>query len=309
MMRQRGFIMLSVILTMSLLASIALWLNHENASRVNRFSGQADTDRARYAAEAGLRALNAKVQDRNCAGSVTSVSNTDFGGGSYTASVTYVGPGGSPVTLVATGIYQGTSVTLSRPGTFAYPTGKRDYTLQPNGVTGIDTYLADGSASNFGSSDVMLLNSQNKNYFLTKFDLSAFPVGSYADELTLSVFAKDVFFGIGTTGYVYRVQQSWTENGANWLTRDGALSWSAPGGGYHPTSVVSTTVLGNDKWLDLDIADLGVAWSTGRYPNEGVLLRHASLGVLNLLTSDNTDNGKRPKLKFKYRSPCGTSGP
>ncbi len=308
MMFQRGFVMLSVVLTMGLLASVALWLNHENASRVSRFAAQADTDRARYAAEAGLRALNAKVQDRNCAASTTSVSNTDFGGGSYTASVTYVGSGGSPVTMVAIGTYRGTTVTLSRSGTYAYPTATRNYTLQPDATAGIDTYLAEGSASNFGASDTVFLSSQNKNYFWAKFDLSAFPVGTYADELTLSLYVKDVFFGVGTTGYAHRVTQSWTENGANWLTRDGAQGWSDPGGGFHPTSVASGQAFGN-TWLDLDIADMGVAWSTGRYPNEGVRLRNSSLGLLNLLTSDNSDSDKRPKLTFKYRSPCGTSGP
>jgi Tfp pilus assembly protein PilX len=52
MMRQRGFVLLSIILTMSLLAMLALWLNHENGMRITRFTAQANSDRARYAAEA-----------------------------------------------------------------------------------------------------------------------------------------------------------------------------------------------------------------------------------------------------------------
>jgi hypothetical protein len=306
MMRQRGFVLLSIILTMSLLAMLALWLNHENGMRITRFTAQANSDRARYAAEAGLRALNAKVQVRDCALTTTSVDNPDFGGASYTAAVTSVGSGGSPVTLQSTGSYQGSSVTLTRPGTYAYPQDTDDYTLQPNAAAGIDTYLTNSSASNFGTSDLMRIS--NTNSFWIQFDLSAFPVGTLPDQLELSLRIKDYFFGIAMTGYVHRVQLPWTETGANWLTRDGTLNWLNPGGDFHATSLASASS-GSDDWLDLGITELGVAWMSGRYPNNGIRLRTTSLGLMDLVTSDHADSSRRPKLSISYRSPCGSSGP
>ena len=306
MMRQRGFILLSIILTMSLLAMIALWLNHENGLRITRFAAQANSDRARYAAEAGLRALNAKVQVRDCASTTTSVDNPDFGGASYSATVTYVATGGSPVTLQSTGTYQGTSVTLTRPGTYAYPEDTHEHTLQPDATAGIDTYLTSNSASNFGTSDLMRIASTN--FFWVQFDLSAFPPGTLPDELELSLRIKDYSSGMAMTGYIHRAQPPWTENGANWLTRDGTLNWSNPGGDFHATSLASASA-GADDWLDLGITELGVAWMTGRYPNHGIRLRTTNLGLMDLVTSDNTDSSRRPKLRVAYRSPCGTSGP
>lgn len=305
-MRQRGFILLSIILTMSLLAMIGLWLNHENGLRISRSAGLADQDRARYAAEAGLRSLNAKVQDRDCALTTTSASNSDFAGASYTATVTYVGAGGSPVTMESTGTYKDTTVTLTRPGTFAYPKDTHNHTLQPNAAAGMDTYLSTGSSTNYGSAEVMRIS--NTNFFWTKFDLSAFPVGTLPETAELQLRIKDVALGIGTIGYLHRVQRSWTEDGANWLTADGTVNWSNAGGDFHPTSLVSSSAAADD-WLDLGISELGVAWMTGRYPNDGVRLRTTSLGLLDLVTSDNTDSGKRPRLNFSYRSPCGTTGP
>lgn len=305
-MRQRGFILLSVILTMSLLAMIALWLNHENGLRINRFATLAHQDRARYAAEAGLRALNAKVQVRDCASTATSVSNADFAGASYTATVTYVGTAGSPVTMESTGTYQGTSVTLTRPGTYAYPEDTSDHTLQPDAAAGMDTHLSTNNAANFGSADLMRIS--NTNFFWTKFDLSAFPAGTLPESLELQLRVKEVSLAIGTVGYLHRAQRSWTEDGANWLTSDGTVNWSNAGGDFHPTSLVSS-VAGGDDWLDLGITELGVAWMTGRYPNHGIRLRTTSLGVMDLVTSDNTDSSRRPKLNFSYRAPCGTSGP
>ena len=63
-----GFTLLPVILTMSLIAAIAFLLNRDNGMNAEMAANQNDLAKARYAAEAGLQAVNYKVQSVGCGG-------------------------------------------------------------------------------------------------------------------------------------------------------------------------------------------------------------------------------------------------
>lgn len=313
MIKQRGFVFLSVVLTMSLVAIIAYGLNRENGMNASLLGRQSDIDRARYAAEAGLQAVNADVQSENCSGYATSsspIADTDFGGATYSAYAS--ASSGSPLTLTSTGSYNGTSVTLTRGNSYAYRSSTQDYVLQPNATAGIDTYLQSGSATNFGVAGSMTVN--GSRYPLIKFNLSMFPAGSIPENLSLQLWNDNL---APVTANVFRMQSGWQEgsgastpvDGANWATSNGSSAWGAAGGDYHPTSIASDIAAGT--WLDLDIADLGLAWMTGRYPNHGVRLSIVNSWFFagDIFLSDNANNSKRPKLVFEYWEPCGTSGP
>jgi N-acetylneuraminic acid mutarotase len=312
----RGFTLLPVMLTMGLIGAIAFLLNRDNGINAGLVSGQMDTDRARYAAEAGLQAVNARVQSFACGGGFPTVgtptTNGSFGGASYLAYATSAS--GNTTSLVSVGTYNGTSVTLTRSNVVVYQVAPKTYTLQPAAGAGVDTTIATNSATNFGAANTLYLNS-NSDFPLLKFDLAAFPTGSQPVSTTLSLYSGFSFaWGTGT---LFRMTRDWQEgtgaaspvDGANWTTTNGVTAWSTPGGDHHASAVASTWV-SSGSWADFDVTDIATAWLRGRYPNQGVMLDFTSgFGTVNIVSSDSSDSAHRPKLSFDYLVPCGTTGP
>lgn len=310
--KMAGFTLLPVMLAMSLIAAIAFLLNRDNGMNTGMISRQMDIDRARYAAEAGLQAANARVQSVSCASGFPVVSspvtNSGFGGASYSAYATSAS--GNTTSLVSTGTYNGTSVTLTRSNIFVYQSTPKTYTLQPNAAAGMDTYITTNSATNNGASSSLSLTATN--FPLIKFDLSIFPAGSRPVSSTLSLYANGGFLAFT---HLYRMTGDWQEgtgasgSGANWITSDGTTPWVTAGGDYHPTII--TTFNGSPGyWLDFDTTDLASSWLSGSYPNYGVRFTPSTaFGSLTFTSSDNSDSTHRPKMTFNYLLPCGATGP
>jgi Tfp pilus assembly protein PilX len=316
--RQRaGFVLLPVILAMTLIAAIAFLLNRDNGLNAEMVSDQRDTDRARYAAEAGLQALNADIQTHSCVGwypgLLSPKTNSNFGGASYSA---YAWPNwGNSTSLTSTGSYNGSSATLNRNNVIAYQTTSKTYTLQPNAAAGIDTYIDIGN-KNDGSFNTMWV-SPGYDLTLLKFDLSAFPAGSVPLAATLSLYRTGGATGSGTLS-MQRLRSNWVEgtganspqDGVNWSTSDGSTPWT-PGGDFHPVAVSSIPyVSGTNFWDAFDVTDLVMAWLSGRYPNQGLLISgSAGIGSMKYVSSDYSNASQRPKLAISYLVPCGASGP
>lgn len=312
--RVAGFTLLPVILTMTLIAAIAFLLNRDNGMNAEMVSSQMHADRARYAAEAGLQAVNARVQSFSCAGGFpvigSPVVNSNFGGASYSAYATTAS--GNTTNLVSTGNYNGTSVTLTRNTIYVYQSTAKTYTLQPNAAAGMDTYITTNSATNRGNSNS--LNMSSTNFPLIKFDLSMFPAGSRPVSSTLSLYANGGFLAFT---HLYRMTGDWQEgtgasspvDGANWTTSNGSTPWLTAGGDYHP--VIVNTVYGTPgNWLDFDTTDLTTSWLNSSYPNYGMRFTPSTaIGSLNFVSSDDSDTVHRPKITFNYLVPCGATGP
>jgi Tfp pilus assembly protein PilX len=316
--RLAGFTLLPVMLAMSLIAAIAFLMNRDNGMNAEMVGGQSDQDRARYAAEAGLQAVNAKVQSLSCAGGFPSIgtphTNSSFGGASYSA---YASPtSGNTTSLTSTGTYNGTSVTLTRNNIYVYKTAPSTYTLQPNPTAGIDTYIEFNNNKNFGNSNVMW-GYPNLDYPMVKFDLSMFPAGALPLVSTLSLFQNSGATGTGNVS-LQRMSNAWVEgtgsnsplDGATWNTSDGSTAWPV-GGYYHPQAVTSVAYAsGSNIWVDFDTTDIATAWLLGRYPNHGVIaLFSAGVGSVKYQSSDEANAARRPKMIINYLCPCGQTCP
>lgn len=109
--------------------------------------------------------------------------------------------------------------------------------------------------------------------------------------------------------YIYRMNASWTEDGVNWLTRDGSAAWTFAGGDYHADYVGASLVA--DDSADIALTDLVDAWMRGRYPNNGMRIEGSFLlgASEELVSSDDSDAGDRPRLRVSYYLPCGVTGP
>ena len=310
-----GFILLPVVLAMSLIAAVAFLLNRDNGINAHMIANQSDTDRARYAAEAGLQAVNATIQGMGCSGGFPDashpVTNSNFGGAAYSAYS--ASSGGTSVTLVSAGSYNGTTVTLTRNNAIVYQSPAVTYTLQPDATAGNDIYIDSANANNnYGNATSMPLKKNQQNV-LVKFDLSVLPAGSRPVSATLSLYGSG---GLLNGVDLVRLTSAWVEgtgaasplDGATWNTSNGSTAWT-PGGGYHSVKLDSTIgVMGT--WTNLDATDIATAWLSGLVPNNGVMLKlTGDLGILQYYSSDNADATKRPKIVFNYLVPCGATGP
>lgn len=310
-----GFTLLPVVLAMSLIAAIAFLLNRDNGMNVNLVSKQMDADRARYAAEAGLQAANAKVQSLSCAGGFpvigVPITNNNFGGASYSAYATTAA--GNTTSLVSTGTYNGTSVTLTRNNIYVYQTTPNTYTFQPDATTGMDTYVDSTVTANYGAASTLKLSDDKSMLF--KFDLTAFPAGSRP------IFAK---FSIKQNGALlsssnfYRMTSDWVEgtgasspiDGATWTSKNGSTAWATSGGDYHPAELNGTAVINSfGSWADFDATGLVASWLSGQYPNYGLIVKSNANNSPTFISSDSATAVDRPKITFNYLVPCGATGP
>jgi hypothetical protein len=322
---------------MSLIAAIAFLLNRDNGITVNLAASQADKERARYAAEAGLQAANYSVQGLGCGGGYpvagAPVTDNNFGGAAYTAySDRAVG---SPMTLTATGTYNGASVTLNRAGVYAYQGARKTWGSQPGPATGKDTHLDNSNATrNFGGSTTLRVQSARYESLL-QFDLTPLPAGSrvipWYDATAaalqpgakLSLYKTPASAAAVDSIAVLLIIRSWvggTRNGAGaadgatWNTYDGAGNWPAPGIGYDARTISTAPYQVAIGWQDLDVTDAAVAWMSGVYPNYGVWLRAAGAAINNAAYYASNEVGAaniflRPRLVASYLLPCGAVAP
>ena len=324
-----GFVLLAVMLTMALVATVAFMLSRDAGLTVRRVAQQADLERARYVAEAGLQAVNSAVQAAGCSGSfptsASPVTNSDFTGGSYTAYSS--APSGSPINLVATGRYNGAAVTLTRANVPVYRP-RQTLVLQP--AAGQDTYVVQNAPDkNYGADLVLKLNT-GKSQPLLKFDLTSFPAGTrvvpWFDTVsgtlkpgaTVSLYQSKVGSTNAVTLSMHLITTSWvagtgmgggTPNGATWNTYDGVNPWPAPGVGYAPTPVASVTHSTLIGWVDWDVTNSVAAWMSAVYPNYGwwMVDSGGDIGDSAYVSSQGATASQYPKLTLNYLQPCATS--
>ena len=332
-----GFTLLPVILAMSLVAAIAFLLNRDNAINLNLAASQADRERARYAAEAGLQAVNYAVQGLGCGGgyplSGAPVTDNNFGGAAYTAySDRAVG---SPMVLTSTGTYNGASVTLTRASVYAYQGTQKTWGTQPAPGTGKDVYLDSANATlNYGGSTTVRLQSARYESLL-QFNLAPLPAGSrvipWYDATAaalqpgakLSIYKTAVSAAAVDSISALLITRTWVAgtmngagvaDGATWNTYDGISNWPAPGVGYDARTLSTKPYQVAIGWQDLDVTDAAVAWMSGVYPNYGVWLRPVGAAISNARYYSSNEVGaanifRRPRLFVSYLLPCGAVAP
>ncbi len=332
--RSRGFLLLPVVLTLALIASVALSTNRDSGNSIAMLAARAEQDRARLAAEAGLQHANQSLQQIGCAGpypvaGVSAISNPAFGEASYTAQADR--SSGSPVVLSATGSYRGATVTLSRPGVHVYQGTLQSFTLQPESASASDTYVSPSapSANHGGEPTLRLANGGQQP--LLQFGLTALPpgsrpvslwnatTGSFQPGAQLSLYQTQLAVGGGNVS-AQLITRPWlagtglgtSGSGATWNTSDGSTAWPVPGGGYALAPVASMASPATIGWQNWDLTDTTTAWLDGIAANHGVWLvaSPGMLGALRYVSADEPrELTRRPKLALSYLLPCGTSPP
>lgn len=335
----RGYTLLPVVLAMSLIGAIAFMLNRDNGLSANLIGSRSDLSRARYAAEAGLQAVNYTIQGLGCAGgypiSSSPVTDASFGGGAFSAYA--ASTSGSPLTLTSTGTYNGASVTLTKTNAYVYQSGVRTWVTQPGPATGKDAMVdkQNPTRSYGGVSDLQV--DKDEKQTLIAFDLSPLPAGSrivrwyqavggLQPGATLSLYQTGA--GINRNFSVMLITHDWTAGsniglvptpaspGVTWNRWDGISpnDWpQGPGNGYDPRTLVVVPETLAVGWINIDVTEAALGWASGVYPNYGLWLAGTSdTRNYRFTASDDTTPiavPQRPKLTVSYLLPCGAAAP
>jgi len=304
---QRGSILLSIVVAITLLAAVTFMLSYTSVSETNITAGEIQRDRLRYAAEAGLAHARMELAQHSSCSGYTDIPTTSFGADSYSATISPLS--GSPVSVTAIGqSADGIEHTLAVADAKAYQSPVT-IVFQP-GESGQDTYiLADEPAGNHGDDNKLMTDAEEGGKgpirTLLRFDLSTVPYGSRVLLATLDIY-QHTESGDGDVVEAHGLLRDWDES-ANWSTSNGSASWTTPGGDYHPNVESSFVALGIG-WKTLDLTGLAGQWIDGRKPNYGVVLLSppASGNRENIYnSSDDSQSSLRPKQTLVYACECG----
>lgn len=336
-----GFTLLPVVLAMSLIGAIAFLLNRDNGFNANLIGAQSDLERARYAAEAGLQAVNYTIQALGCAGSYPilslPVTDSNFGGAAYSAYAN--NSSGSPLTLTSIGTYNGASVTLTKTNAYVYQPFLPGITLpwvtQPDSAAGNDADVDQSkpTENDGGSTNLKIRDGQQQT--LIAFNLSPLPAGSriirwypllggLQPGATISLYletndaANNFSVQLITHGWVAGTRTgsvpTLASPGVTWDRWDGLSpnTWpQGPGNGYDPRTLIVVPPPPGAGWIDIDVTDAAVGWTSGVYPNYGVWLVPFTNARNYRFTSSEeaTQTTRRPKFTAYYLLPCGATAP
>ncbi|MDJ0911354.1 MAG: DNRLRE domain-containing protein [Woeseiaceae bacterium] len=192
--QQRGYLLISVVVTLFLLAAVAVLLNQGSAISANTAGSELESSRADYVAEAGMQHALWRVSNNACLGDLT-IAETSLGPDRYTATVT--------------GAASGTSFNLS---------ADQDAWIRND----------DPAKNNNGADGHIRFEGGNIEHALTRFDLSTLPTDAQINSAVAWFYVQDSN-GQHPEGSltVHRVAADWTETGATWETIGGAFESGA----------------------------------------------------------------------------------
>ncbi|OIN05585.1 hypothetical protein [Oceanisphaera psychrotolerans] len=206
---QSGYLLLPVVITLALLASISYLLSHDSALHLAGSRGEADRLEARYVAEAGLNHANWQAQQANCT-AYPSLGNQPFGNHSYS---TVISPtGGSPISITASALLaNGSRYSISRDAvdTFESPiTHTLVLGTDPGSDVLLDKFYQNQNFGNFELQLSALLTWTRRS--LLQFDLSALPGGVRLIGAELQLYQLNTL-SLGGSLTAHRITRSWVE--------------------------------------------------------------------------------------------------
>ena len=152
----KGFILLPVVFTLTILAVVAYLLSREGAINAGNVNREQQQDNALYIARAGYNHAVWQLNRQNCTG-YADIPDTTLGENSYLAEFTdTIGTtltAGSPANIKVTGIHDmGAIYTINRYREKIYQFPTQQLILQPGAASGKDAYLwYPGTTNNYGS--------------------------------------------------------------------------------------------------------------------------------------------------------------
>ena len=199
-------------------------------------------------------------------------------------------------------------------------------TLQPDGATGVDTWLNVGAGStNYGTSDTMRVGESNisspdtdgQSVGLLKFNLSSLSTTTIITSAKIYMQVIAEYSGWNKTMNMYNCLKNWGNTTATWNKYNGVSNWSTAGarhltadrGVLMSSRVMDQTYLGQVEWV-LNTAYVQ-NWISGATANYGVILDYPTFPTgqdqYRFATSNHATAAYRPKIVIEYLTPAGGS--
>jgi len=184
--RQRGYLLITVVVMLFLVASIATLLNHDSAISANTSSTELETARAEYVAQAGMQHALWRTENNACMGDMT-IPATTLGNDNYTA-----------------------TISGAAAGTF--------YTL----IADQDAWIrSDQPTTNKGGDSSLHIKDSQVEQPLYRFDLSSLPAGAQINFAVASFYVSGEHPEGPVT--VHRITSGWNEGDVTWDSISGSV--------------------------------------------------------------------------------------
>ena len=193
---QRGYLLITVVVALFLLATVAVLLTHGSAISANSASSELEAARAEYVAEAGLQHALWHTANNACMGDMT-IPATPLGSDSYSVTVT--------------GADAGTSYVLN-PDQDAWI--RSDDVTKNNGTT-VNNHVRQETGK--------------VEQVLTRFDLTAIPANSQINSATAWFYLKPTKEHPEGPINVHEITADWAETAVTWDSFGGAYRSAAIG--------------------------------------------------------------------------------
>ncbi len=255
---QRGYLLISVIVTLFILAAVTLMMSEESVMESRMIHSETEKSQLRYLTEAAMQHAEWSLQQQGC-GPFSDLSSTAFGKHSYSATFSPNEPPGIWTTYNNLPVDQDTWLKQSAPSE----------------LHGADVEL---SVKNVAADSMQALY---------RFDLSTVPAGSHIESaiVTLYVSGNDPLGAIS----IHPVTADWNEATADWTSMatqfDPVQLASIP-----PQSSSGVTV-------QVNLTAQVQAWMNGTMPNYGIMLVASATGNESKLASKEwSTTTQRPRL-------------
>lgn len=263
-LKQHGYIMLPVMLTVALVATIAFMMNHESSMGSKSISNELEAAQARFVAEAGLRHAQWQVKQAGC-GPYTDISGQTFGNHSYSATITPNNAGGQITSY---------SVPVSDDAWIKSDTPTQNY--------GNDAQL----------STFFRFMPSSTQRTLYRFDIAS--AGIAPGALVVSAVAKLFVVDSNDSAPVtaHQVTADWTESTVNWDNINAS----------HDSSTLASIPTGSPvgEYVSVNITSLVQGWINGTTANQGIMLKTTWINDLAQFTSKEYGNtSQHPLLEIK----------
>ena len=307
--RNKGFILLPIILTLAVLAAIALMISREAAINAGNVIREHQPETISYVGAAGLAIGEKELkQDTDCS-AYTVTGSSVFNGKNYTSSITP--NNGSPVTLKVD-VDQGGGVSRqfvrqvkmydSTPTGQVLNPSQDSHSRLSNSTT---NYNSGAEANRLHVNYSIFLLPDRISYL--QFDLSG--VTTPVEEIqsvTLELHSGGTPESNSVSVGVNRIKNDWLEDQVTYNQRKTGVNWIPTD--IDPTASAQTVVNENVVgWKTWDVTDLVKGWLAGTYPNYGMALfgQVGNTNNLEFISQNDPDTSKRPILRITSPCECG----
>ncbi len=308
-----GFVLLSVMLALAVVGTIAYLLNRATALDVRLGISEGRRLEARYVAEAGVEHALWRVNQAGCSG-YSDLPATVFGDHTYEARVAPTS--GPRVGITAVGTLDDGTMQIHRRADLPVVQTVSSI-LQPGLGTDDATIDAKEPIKNYGADPKIVVSNfgVETSHALLRFDLSSIPADAVEVSARLRVYFEEVSEAPAGAGLsAHPVTRDWIEgtlqgaepaDGATWVTYDGTNAWTSAGGDVDSSAGASVLLGAAGQYYELDVSSFVRDWHSGVSPNYGVRLEGTpGLKTAEFMSGDEPDVSKQPQLAVVYTQPC-----